>query len=829
MLKIIPLAVILSLLLSVCACSGGKTVPTSPSLVLSSASGVHGSNRILWGMWDMVVPQDRTEIEMLPMRGAGLHLNTVRMLEAPSCQNCFTITNIHPAGPDTFQVDVNLTHPFPGLIKYTGFDVRGVFISQADYGFIPSGRTIAWGPGVPRMVNPDGYTSLFNPTEFPQTNPPALGYIPGKFSTGGDLSSTLNPFVAFKPDEPRRIFQVGTTDTRTVTIQAPAGPVHFGYAVDVSWHPVENVVDPLSDFPLTANCIEAYQISVEAGVVPVTGGSDVVVVRVMDHQGLDTIASVSIYSPQIFDGEIPLTLYPDSYQPYATWAGSIANSMGAVPGVYPLLARVVDTDSDPNLGQIDAWQVFPIEVGTVEYKGWVRTWGGPDKDSLREVSADISGNAVTSGSFEGTTDFDPGPGVDEHQAHGADDAFLSKLAPNGNFLWAKTWGGNDYDWCYGHAVDSAGYIYATGFFLYNVDFDPGPGEDYHSDEGGNTFLSKFDPDGNFLWVKTWGAESGYLTEGFGVIVDNQDNPVVWGIYGETVDFDPGPGEDFHTSNGFWDFFLSKFDSYGVFQWARTWGSPEYDFEVLFADLSSDLIGNIYVRGIFKETMDFDPGPDELYLTPVTEFDSYLSIFGADGSFNSARSWDRNMYYLANAPLFDGSGNMYLAQNFTGTWDMNPGAGVDNFTSNGEYDICISEFNALSGEYLGSKTWGGSSDDYLNHAAIDASGNVYTYGGFSGTVDFDPGPGTDLHISDISGGLFVSKFAPDDSYLWARTWGSSEGPPGYLFTVDNSGNVFISGVFIAPVDLYPGPITDYRVPVGESDAYVTRFPSDGDWW
>ena len=108
-------------------------------------------------------------------------------------------------------------------------------------------------------------------------------------------------------------------------------------------------------------------------------------------------------------------------------------------------------------------------------------------------------------------------------------------------------------------------------FLDTVDFDPGPGVCERTSNGGaDIFVSKFDTDGNFLWVQTWGAENDDYIEN--VWVDPLGEVYVTGKTMGTVDFDPGPGQDIHVANGDWDIFLSKFDSSGNFIWARTWGS-----------------------------------------------------------------------------------------------------------------------------------------------------------------------------------------------------------------------------------------------------------------
>ena len=782
-----------------------------------------GPNRLLWGFWSVTVSEDRTRAEIVPVRTAAMHLNVVRLLEVTACHTCLTIGNLHPSGPNELEVDVILTHPFPGLLKFTGFDVRGVFIAQTDFTFPVSGRKIAWGNSVPRMLNPDGYTSLFNPTEYPPTSPAALGYIPGKYATGGDLTSTLNPFMAYRRDAPRRMFEAGGSEARIIRLYAPSGPIHFGYAVDACWELVENVIDPLTDFPPEANCLEAYRLDVTigAGLLSSIGSSAPIQIEVYDHQGQETISSVRIEAPDLFPGELLLDFSDVSPNGAFLFDGTLPNTLGAADGDYPLLVTATDTEADPNLGEIAAWQVSRVTVGPP--KGWTRTWGGDKDDKGYGVAIDGSGNTYVTGCFRGTVDFDPGTGVDNHATNGYYDVFLSKFDSSGAFEWARTWGGSDYDYGEGVAIDGSGNVYVTGYFEGTVDFDPGSGVDNHTSNGsaGDVFLSRFDSWGAMKWAHTWGGSD--WDEGLGVAVDGPGNVYVTGWFSGTVDFDPGSGVDNHTSHGHTDVFLSKLDSSGAFQWARTWGgSDDWDEG---RGVGVDGSGNVYVTGFFRDTADFDPGSGVDNHTSNGD-DVFLSKFDSSGAFIWARTWGGNWGY---GVAVDGSDNVYVTGEFYGTVDFDPGSGVDNRTSNGVGDVFLSKFDS-SGAFKWARTWGGSSheSDEGVGVAADGSDNVYVTGWFQDTVDFDPGSGVDNHTSNGEYDVFLSKFDSSGAFVWARTWGGSYWDWGHCVAVDGSGSVYVTGLFTNTVDFDPGSGVDNHTTNGGTDAFLSKFPPDGNW-
>jgi hypothetical protein len=106
-------------------------------------------------------------------------------------------------------------------------------------------------------------------------------------------------------------------------------------------------------------------------------------------------------------------------------------------------------------------------------------FGSTGHDAARGVALDAVGALYLFGEFNGTVDFDPGPGSFLLNSVGVSAAFVTKHQPDGTFAWAVSAGGTGrvHEGADGGpdiAIDPAGNVITTGRFSGTADFDPGP-------------------------------------------------------------------------------------------------------------------------------------------------------------------------------------------------------------------------------------------------------------------------------------------------------------------------------------------------------------------
>ena len=454
---------------------------------------------------------------------------------------------------------------------------------------------------------------------------------------------------------------------------------------------------------------------------------------------------------------------------------------------------------------------------------WARRLGGTSSDVALDVAVGATGNVYTVGYFEGTADFNPGPGTFNLTSAGTRDAYISKLDSAGNFLWAKRLGGADFDHARSIAVDTSDNLYTVGDFSGTVDFDPGPGTfNLTSAIQEDVFVLKLDSTGTFVWAKRLGGSSHDSANA--VTLDAGGNVYTVGLFSSTVDFDPGAGTFNLTAplSSAANAFISKLDGAGNFVWAKQLGGSGDTYAVNVAVGAS---GNVYTVGWFEvdAPADFDPGPGTFNLTPGGgEADPFVSKLDSAGNFVWAKQLGgTSASDFAYGVAVDASDSAYAVGRFQGTGDFDPGPGTLNLTSAGIDDAFIAKLDA-AGNSLWAKRLGGTDFDFAIGVAIDAGGNVYTAGGFSTTVDFDPGAGTFNLTSAGDLDVFVSKLDGSGNFVWARRLGGTAAESAEAAAVGVGGNLYTVGYFGGTADFDPGVGTFNLTSAGLEDVFVSKL-------
>lgn len=384
---------------------------------------------------------------------------------------------------------------------------------------------------------------------------------------------------------------------------------------------------------------------------------------------------------------------------------------------------------------------------------WAKKMGGIKNDYGFSSICDLQGNVYTTGSFQETVDFDPGPEVNNLSSVGRSDVFVQKLDTDGNFLWVKQMGGKYDDTGYDITIDVDGNIITTGHFQKTIDFDPGPGVTNLTSEGKlDVFVQKLDADGNFMWAKSMGGIDD--DKGYSVTSDVDGNVYTTGFFNKRVDFNPGESTFYLQAHYAEDIYIQKLDADGNFIWAKSMGGIGTD---MGHSIVIDPTGNIYTTGFFEETVDFDPGTGVVSLTSEGDADIYVQKLDSDGNLLWAKQMGGPKNEVGNTVNTDADGNVYTSGSFQKTVDFDPGAGAVNLTSNGSTDMFIQKLDA-NGSFQWVKQMGGAGTEYLYSTAIDALGNIYSTGVFNNTINLDPDGGSATFTPAGWSDVFVQKLS-----------------------------------------------------------------------
>ena len=168
-------------------------------------------------------------------------------------------------------------------------------------------------------------------------------------------------------------------------------------------------------------------------------------------------------------------------------------------------------DFDPGAGNLNLTSagdndIFVVKLNDAGELVWASQFGNSGNDLARGVAIDSDNNILTTGHFATTVDFDPGVGVANLVSNGMEDAFISKISDDAEYVWAVSLGAGLLDEGTAIHTDAAGLVYTTGFFQGTADFDPGAeATDLTSFGAEDIFISVLDADGAFVMAQQMGG------------------------------------------------------------------------------------------------------------------------------------------------------------------------------------------------------------------------------------------------------------------------------------------------------------------------------------
>lgn len=403
---------------------------------------------------------------------------------------------------------------------------------------------------------------------------------------------------------------------------------------------------------------------------------------------------------------------------------------------------------------------------------WAVSFGAKGVDVGDAIAVSPAGDVFVTGRVLNTVDFDPGP--NEHILNPIDsidgDIFFMRLTTNGQFVWAERIGGT-YAQRNGLevnalALDGASNMYAFGRLSEEVDFDAGETfnvlapalTDSLNDD--DYYVLKMDGNGAFEWVRAFARISrpaptdvGVETYAHSMTLDASNNIYLVGGFDGEMDFDPSGLVTALRSAGKADGFVCKLRDNGDFAWAKRIGGAQND---LMSDVAVGA-GYIAITGHYVGTIDIDPGTAVQNSTAPSIVESFvLKLNPASGEYVNSVHFGGTATVAGGAVgrsiALDPVGNMYIAGNFYGVAEFNPGVLdvplVSTGTSPGSSytDIYIVSLTA-AGEYRW--LWGagnvGSYEFLFGLHALPA-GKLLAQGCFANTIDVDPCPTTQNLVS-----------------------------------------------------------------------------------
>jgi len=413
--------------------------------------------------------------------------------------------------------------------------------------------------------------------------------------------------------------------------------------------------------------------------------------NVQSADGVATDAQGNVFVGGSFQGTIDLgageltsTGLTDAYVAKLSSAGTIAWSKRYGSSGHHQYAQHVAADPQGNVlvtghfrGTIDFGggalsdisnffeDIFIAKLDGAGNHVWSKRYGDINNEESQSIATDAQGNIYVAGGFQKTVNFGGGALVAED---GGFNAFVVKLSPAGDQVWAKSYGDTVAEQrALGITADKDGNVYVVGSFQGSIDLGGGA----LTAEAGKqqAYVAKLSPTGAYLWAKAYGTDAAAAID---VQVDANGNVYALGNFKGIITLG---GSEFSAGNAE-NVFLVKLDKDGKHVWSHDFGTTNSAESATSLALDGDkpvIVGN------FTGSIDFGGGN----LVSAGIYDMFLAKLDAAGCHIHSTAYGDAAFQRVESLAIDAQGNNVFVGSFDGDVDFGAGPLAAN-----ESDACI---------------------------------------------------------------------------------------------------------------------------------------------
>lgn len=331
------------------------------------------------------------------------------------------------------------------------------------------------------------------------------------------------------------------------------------------------------------------------------------------------------------------------------------------------------------------------------------------------------------------------------------------------YNWAYSAGGGGWDDVKSMHLADDHTVLLTGMFSNTAMFGP---VSLTAQAYQDAFVAKYDQQGSLLWAKAIGGDE--QDWGYKVTADLNQNVYVTGYFQSSVlHFTP---TDSLVKNAVSsrNVFLAKYNSSGVFQWARLGSGGVTNGFLTGYSVTTDAQGNVIISGNYNKQIEFSgtalPSTNATNIYMV-KYDANGNLLWAKAGVSSSICWFTDLCTDASNQIY-ATGKISTAITFGATT-------IQNHSGD---DLVVAKFDAsgnlnwmtVEGKYILSSTTD-NNFDCGSSIKVDNNGNVFVGGSLLDTTYYDQ----NLQALVVKQWACVAKYNNSGTQQWLKKFGGTD--------------------------------------------------------